>query len=294
MKWFEIKDRTPDKAEIWIYEQIGEDFWTGGGVLAKNFQKELAAIKAPNIDLHINSPGGVVFDGLTIYNLLKQHPANVTTYIDGVAASIASVIALSGQRVIMAENALFMIHNPYGMAVGDASVMRKMAESLEKVGNSIAMAYKNKTGAEESEIASWMNAESWFTAEEAIELGFADEISDKIDMAACAKFVPAMEKMGFKKIPEVVNVNSTLTIKDAERALRDRGFSRNKAKEIVAKGYRNEREAQDGHVPDEREAQKETMTKLRDAETQDAKEPNPHIGKRIIDRHLLPNYGGSK
>ena len=106
-KWFDIKNKTAETAEIWIYEYIGADFWSGDGITAKSFQKELSEIKAKQIDLHINSPGGDVFDGITIYNLLKQHPANVTTYIDGLAASIASVIALAGDNVYMAENALF-------------------------------------------------------------------------------------------------------------------------------------------------------------------------------------------
>jgi len=113
MKWFKIENKA-DKAEIWIYEEIGEDPWTGGGVTAKSFQKELSEIKASQIDLHINSIGGLVFEGIAIHNLLKQHPANVTTYIDGIAASISSVIALAGDKVIMAENGLFMIHNVSG------------------------------------------------------------------------------------------------------------------------------------------------------------------------------------
>src|SRR5574340_334392 len=125
MKWFEIKNKA-EKAEVWIYEMIGKDFWTGEGLTAKDFQKELSEIKASQIDLHINSPGGDVFDGVTIHNLLKQHPAKVTTYIDGLAASIASVIALAGDKVIMAENALYMMHNPTGMGMGTAEEMRSM------------------------------------------------------------------------------------------------------------------------------------------------------------------------
>ncbi|HUT44358.1 MAG TPA: head maturation protease, ClpP-related, partial [Desulfobacterales bacterium] len=131
---------------------IGEDFWSGGGVTAKNFQKELSAIKASQIDLHINSPGGEVFDGIAIYNLIKQHPANVTTYIDGLAASIASVIALAGDTIYMAENALMMIHNPYGMVMGMAEDMRKMAERLDVVRDSISKAYLAKTDNSEEKI----------------------------------------------------------------------------------------------------------------------------------------------
>jgi ATP-dependent Clp endopeptidase proteolytic subunit ClpP len=202
-KWFKIENKA-DKAEIWIYEQIGEDWWTGGGMTAKSFQKELATITAGQIDLHINSPGGDVFDGITIYNLLKQHKATITTYIDGLAASIASVIALAGDQVIMAENALMMIHNAWGAAMGDADVMRKMAETLDKVSGSIILAYTEKTGKDAQEMAQMMADETWFTAAEALDMGFADQIAEKMDMAACAKFIPAMEKAKFKHIPDEI------------------------------------------------------------------------------------------
>lgn len=235
-KWYEFKNKTAEKAEIWIYEYIGEDFWTGGGVTAKNFQKELSAVNAQQIDLHINSPGGDVFDGITIYNMLKQHPANVTTYIDGLAASIASVIALAGNQVHMAENALLMIHNPWGMKMGGASEMRKMADNLDKVRDSISISYASKTGLSAEEIIALMDAETWMDADDAMEFGFIDNVTEKMDMAACAKFVPMMAKAGFKRIPETINSKQAPTIKDAEKALRDAGFSRKTAKTILAKG----------------------------------------------------------
>lgn len=248
-KWYEIKNKTAEKAEIWIYEYIGEDFWTGGGVTAKNFQKELSAVKASQIDLHINSPGGDVFDGITIYNLLKQHPANVTTYIDGLAASIASVIALAGNQIYMAENALFMIHNPWGMTMGDASDMRKMADSLDKVRDSISISYASKTGKEADEINALMDAETWMDADEAMEFGFIDNVTEKMDMAACAKFIPMMAKAGFKRIPETINQKQAPTVKDAEKALRDVGFSKKVAKTILAKGISDDLRDVDHHEP---------------------------------------------
>jgi len=238
MKWYEIKNKA-DKAEIWIYEEIGEDFWTGGGVTAKNFQKELSAIKASQIDLHINSPGGAVFDGITIYNLLKQHPANVTTYIDGIAASIASVIALAGDKIVMAENALYMIHNPSGMVMGTAADMRTFADTLEKVGGSMVMAYTGKTGKDAETIKALLDAETWFTADEAKEAGFIDEIAGEMDMAACAKFIPVMAKAGFKHIPETITgKKEPPDVKSAEKALRDVGFSHKQAKTILAEGFK--------------------------------------------------------
>ena len=166
MKWFNIVNKA-DKAEIWIYEYIGEDFWTGGGVTAKKFQKELSEIKASQIDLHINSPGGEVFDGITIYNLLKQHPAKITSFIDGLAASIASVIALAGDKVIMAANALYMVHNPTGMAIGSANDMRSLADVLDKIAGTMITTYSSKTGKPEPDIKAMLEAETWMTAEEA-------------------------------------------------------------------------------------------------------------------------------
>jgi len=235
MKWYNIINKA-DKAEIWIYEMIGEDFWSGDGITAKKFQEDLSRIKSSQIDLHINSPGGEVFDGLTIYNLLKQHPANVTTYIDGLAASIASVIALSGNKVYMAENALFMTHNPLMLTIGNESDHQKSIDLLKTVRNSISKAYINKTGKEEKEIFSIMDEETWMDADAAIEFGFVDEITDKIDMAACAKFVPVMSKAGFKNIPDELNLDQVPTAKDADKALRNAGFSRKQTKIILAKG----------------------------------------------------------
>lgn len=254
-KWFEIKNKT-DRAEIWIYEQIGEDFWTGGGTTAKGFQKELAGVKASQIDLHINSPGGEVFDGLTIYNLIKQHPANVTTYIDGLAASIASVIALAGDRVVMAENALFMVHNPFGMVMGTASEMRSMADVLDKVSGSIINTYTGKSGKTDDEIKSLLDAETWMNADEAMAAGFVDEIAGKMDMAACAKFAPVMEKLKFKNVPQdIAGEKEPPTAREIERALRDVGCSWKQAKAILAEGYRDD---------------------LRDEDLSDVEPPEPH------------------
>lgn len=233
MRWYDIKAKA-EKAEIWIYEFIGKDFWSGEGLTAKDFQKELAQVKAPQIDLHVNSPGGDVFDGVTIHNLLKQHPANVTTYIDGLAASIASVIALAGDTVYMAENALFMLHQPWGFTMGNIEDHEKTVEVLKQIEGSIAKTYTAKTGKENSEILEMMRKETWLNADEAAEMGFVDEITDQMDLAACARFAPIMAKMKFRNTPE--SIRQTPTRKEAEKALRNAGFSRNQARDILAKG----------------------------------------------------------
>ena len=247
--WFKIENKA-DKAEVWIYEQIGEDFWNGGGITAKNFQKELSEIKASQIDLHINSPGGLVFDGITIYNLLKNHPAAVTTYIDGLAASIASVIALAGDKVVMAENALYMIHKASGMVMGNSDDMRDFADKLDKVNSSIATTYIGKTQREEVEINDLMAAETWMTAAEAFDYGFIDEISGEADMAACAKFVPVMAKAGFKHIPkDIQEKREKPTAKEAEKALREAGYSIKQAKAILSEGLGNLRDVDGQTAP---------------------------------------------
>ena len=211
--WYEIKNAA-DVAEIYIYEQIGEDYWAEG-VTAVNFVNELNGITAPEIHLHINSPGGSVFDGVAIHNALKRHPAKVTTYVDGLAASIASIIAIAGDKVVMASNALFMIHNPWGGVQGDAAEMRKMAEVLDKIGETLVNAYEERTGMDRQTIIDAMNEETWYTADEALAAGFIDEVTGAIRAAASfdlsrfrhapkAELVQPSEEVEPEQAPEVL------------------------------------------------------------------------------------------
>jgi len=181
--WYEIKNVAAGRADIWIYEEIGEDIW-GEGIVAKQLVRDLAALDVAEIDVHINSPGGNIFDGEAIYNALRRHPAQVTTYIDGLAASIASVIALAGDRVVMAVNALIMIHDPFGYAVGNATELRQYAEVLDKIAGTIAAVYVAKSTMDEAEIRAAMLAETWMDAEEAQSFGFIDEITEALAVAA--------------------------------------------------------------------------------------------------------------
>lgn len=201
MSWYEIRNLANRHADLFIYEQIGEDFWTGVGVTAKQFCTDLAALDVDTISLHVNSPGGLVFDGQAIYNAIKNHPAEVTSYVDALAASIASVIALAGDKVVMASNALLMIHNPYGGVMGNAAAVRKYADRLDKVTDTIVGIYETKTGKARDEITAAMDAETWFSAQEALDFGFADEIDEAIQMAACA-FDP--EALGFRNAPTTI------------------------------------------------------------------------------------------
>jgi ATP-dependent Clp endopeptidase proteolytic subunit ClpP len=179
-KWYEIKALANGATEIYVYDEIG--YW---GITAKDFARDLKEVK-PNgtIDLHINSPGGSVTDGIAIYNLLKNHSSTVNVVIDGLAASMASVIAMAGDTITMPENALMMIHNPWGGASGDAEELRKTADILDKMKSALISAYAIKTGKESDEIAALMDAETWMTGSEAVELGFATQVSAEVQLAA--------------------------------------------------------------------------------------------------------------
>ncbi|MBI9110283.1 head maturation protease, ClpP-related [Maridesulfovibrio ferrireducens] len=161
-----------DVAHLYIYDVI--DTWWG--VDPKEFIDELNAIEAGTIHLHINSPGGSVFDARTIQTALAEHPAKVITHIDGLAASAVTYIAITQDEVHMAEGALFMIHNAWTFAWGNAEELKKSAALLEKIDTTIVTDYKNKTGSEEKKIREWMKAETWFSAAEALEEGFIDTI----------------------------------------------------------------------------------------------------------------------
>jgi len=202
-KWYEIKAQAEDEeAEVWLYAQIGEDFWgDGSSIMARTFAAELAEIDAKRIALHINSPGGDVFDGQAIYTLLKNHPAAVTTYIDGLAASIASVIALAGEHVVMAENALYMIHQPFGMTQGTAADHLKTAEILEHISDTMAGVYEAKTGMQRAEIIAAMDAETWYSAAAAAAAGFVDEVAGNVKAAALLRF--DLKAFGFRHPPEL-------------------------------------------------------------------------------------------
>lgn len=166
---------TDQEATIWLYDVIGEDAW--GGISAARFVKDLQHITAPLIHLRINSPGGDVFDARAMVTAIKQHPAHIIVHIDGLAASAASYIALAGDEVEMSDGAFFMIHNAWGLVVGNRHDLLDMAATLEKIDASIVADYHKKTGLSLSQLEQWMDAETWFTAQEALEAGFIDRIA---------------------------------------------------------------------------------------------------------------------
>jgi ATP-dependent Clp endopeptidase proteolytic subunit ClpP len=187
-KWWDIRALTNAQgaavAEIRIYDEIG--FW---GTDAKAFVSRLdeLAASAAEVVVAINSPGGDVFDAFAIYNALRRYAGRVTARIDGVAASAASLVAMAGDRVVMPENAMLMIHNPWTVALGTAADLRATADSMDKARDGILAAYRNKSGKTDEELTAMLDAETWMTAAEAKEAGFADEIEAPVKLAATAR-----------------------------------------------------------------------------------------------------------
>ncbi len=172
-----------DNATMYLYDVIGADFF--GGISAKMFADELGRAKAAKqIDVRINSPGGSVFDGNTMFNLLKQSKAKINVYVDGVAASIASVIAMAGDEIEIAPNAMMMIHEPSGAEFGTAEDHRKMADLLDKVRGTLLDTYVSRTGADAQAISDMIAAETWLTSQESLDMGFADRIGQEQAVAA--------------------------------------------------------------------------------------------------------------
>jgi ATP-dependent protease ClpP protease subunit len=179
-RWYEFRARARDATEIVIYDEIG-----AFGIPAKAFLDELKALgPVAELTVRINSPGGSVFDGVAIYNALKRHQARVTVWIDGIAASIASMVAMAGDEVVMPENAMLVLHDPSGLVAGTAADMRATADALDKMAAAMVAAYRDRSRAGEDEIEALMAAETWLSAEEAVELGLADRVEAPVRMAA--------------------------------------------------------------------------------------------------------------
>jgi ATP-dependent protease ClpP protease subunit len=173
--WYAISNAAGDggkPAEVVIYDEIG---WFG--TTAADFMDQVRGITADRIDLRLNSPGGDVFDGIAIHNVLRSHPAAVTTYVDSLAASVASVIALAGDRVVMQPHSQMMVHDAWGVAVGNAATMTEMADLLDRQSDNIAAVYAERAGGKQGDWRDVMRAETWYTAQEAVDAGLAHEVA---------------------------------------------------------------------------------------------------------------------
>lgn len=173
--WNWIRNEASEERTLVLNGEISDETWYGDEVTPKLFENELNAGKG-NITVWINSPGGDVFAAAQIYNMLMEYKGNVTVKVDALAASAASVIAMAGTSVLMSPVGMMMIHNPMTIAIGDSKEMQKAGEMLDEVKESIMNAYEIKTGLSRARISHLMDAESWFNAKKAVELGFADGI----------------------------------------------------------------------------------------------------------------------
>jgi ATP-dependent Clp protease protease subunit len=206
------------------------------------------------LKISINSGGGDVFAGQAIHSILRRHKAHKTVYIDGLAASIASVVAMAGDRVVMPKNAMMMIHNPWTVAMGDARDFRKLADTLDQLREGLIAAYQHKAPMDRSEMIRLLNAETWMTAEEAVQMGFADEIeqSKKVKASVVRPGVLAVNDLeidvskytntpdfaaALRDAAPVEGEERERTKRELERALRDAGYSQNEAKRILAGRY---------------------------------------------------------
>jgi len=184
-EWYKIQAKGNKSAEINIYGDIGES-WFDDSVTAKQFVQDIAALDVENLTIRINSYGGSVSDGLAIYNAIKRHKAQTTIAIDGVAVSIASLIAMAGDSVEMADNALMMIHAPWGGTVGNSKDMRDMADTLDKFAAAMSSSYAEQTGKTVEAVMSWLTdgVDHWFTAAEAAAEGLVNKITAAVPVSA--------------------------------------------------------------------------------------------------------------
>ncbi|MGA0112601.1 MAG: head maturation protease, ClpP-related [Chthoniobacterales bacterium] len=210
-KWYAIQSTQDGEAEITLFDEIGF-----GGTSAKAFIADLKKLSGQHLHLRINSVGGSVVEGTAIYNALRRHKGGLTVHVEALAASMASVVAMAGEEVAIADNALLMIHNPWSMSMGDADDLRKEADVLDKLKSTLVNAYKRKTGMDADEISDMMNEETWLGAEEAVALGFADYIED--GMEAAASITPEQARARFDTFSNSMARKSTKTIKAEEAA----------------------------------------------------------------------------
>ena len=233
-KWYEINNST-EVTDIYLFSDIGTF-----GVSAQSFVEEIKEYENKELAIHINSLGGEVFEGMAIYSIIQRRKAKTTVYIEGIAASIASVIALAADEVIMSENSLLMIHNAWGGSSGDAKEMRKQADVLDKISNEIAEIYVKKTRLSYNEIEMMMSEETWLTAEEAVALGFVDSISEPIKVAA--KYdVSKFKNITLEKVEKTLNINKKKEIKMTEEL---KSWFNSKIEDIIAKTKSDDETAQ--------------------------------------------------
>lgn len=242
-KWAETAPMaaSSDDDTITMFDVIGEDWWTGGGVTAKRVSAALRAIGDKDVTVKINSPGGDMFEGIAIYNLLRSHPAKVTVEVLGWAASAASIIAMAGDEIRMGLGTFMMVHNAWGVVIGNRHDMREAAELFDGFDSAIADIYEARTGLTRAEIVKLMDAETFMGPSEAVKNGFADVVDDGIEqpegdaknmdrgLMARRQTEAALARAGFtrdKRSELLLEMGVSAAPRDASRspAARDAGF----------------------------------------------------------------------
>lgn len=176
----------PKTGELRLYGEISDMTWWGDEVVPKQFAADLDALgDIDTLNVYINSPGGDVFAGQAIYSMLKRHKAKVHVYVDGLAASIASLVAMAGDVITMPANAMMMVHMPWTTAAGNAADLRAMADTLDKVGESMIPTYESRSALTHDEVVALLEAETWLTAQDCLDRGLCDEVSGAVEAAAC-------------------------------------------------------------------------------------------------------------
>jgi ATP-dependent protease ClpP protease subunit len=212
-----IEAKANNTAEIIIYAPIGASFWEES-ITAKQFFDELKAIpdNVKEIVIRVNSPGGDVFDGIAIYNLIKQKKGRKVCIVDGIAASIASIIAMAADEVIMSDGTQMMVHKPWTMTMGNSDDLEKTIQRLDDIEEQMISIYRNKTKLDRAEIRDLLRNETWMDAETAVAKGFANKtmvdgvkIAASMDKASWIKHKPKLENKLFKS--EVSNLKSQIS-----------------------------------------------------------------------------------
>ena len=218
-KFFHIKAKNNTEADIYIYGEITKyAFEEYGEVSSITFKNELNALgeEINKINLYINSPGGSVFEGMAIMAMLQRHPAQIHAFIDGVAASCASVIPMIADKITAYENSMFMIHNAYTWAVGNAEQLRKAADDLERINTTMIRGYLNRAGdkLDETRLKEMLDAETWLSAADALSYGLCDEVVEANH--AAAKLEEKWMKQ-YKNAPKDIFENREPALSDSER-----------------------------------------------------------------------------
>lgn len=231
--WFNVKAQANGVVDVSIHDEIG--MW---GVTARDFIASIRETNPQTINLSIHSPGGSFFDGLAIYNALRASDAAVNGRVEGLAASAASLILMAADKITIPENAYIMIHAPWAVVVGDADEMRDTADVMEKFKQTLVNVYESRTGGDRAEIEALVNQEHWMDGAEAVSRGFADEMVEAMDVAACA--LDQTQARHFASLPKSLRPGSEApevcdTVRKFEASLRDAGLSHKEAAGMVAK-----------------------------------------------------------